>query len=106
MKADTAKLMTVLGVGTAVVGTTIKEVLDGHHAPSFYVPLAGAIVAIPLLIVSDFQPDLAGGFALMVFVAAWVYSGQSIVTAINNATGKNANNPASRTITTPTSRIG
>lgn len=106
MKSDTAKLMVVLGTGTAVVGTTVKEVLEGHHAPSFYVPLAGALVAIPLLIVSDFQPDLAGGFALMVFVAAWVYSGTAIMTAVNNAIGKNANNPASRNLSTPTSRIG
>lgn len=87
MKSDTAKLFVILGTGTAVVGTTVKEILDGQRGPSFYVPLAGAMVAIPLLIASDLQPDIAGGLAVLIFMTALTYSGESIMRAITNATG-------------------
>lgn len=97
MKPGSAKLAVVFGVGTAVVGTTVKEILDGQSGPSFYVPLAGALVAIPLLIASDFQPDIAGGMGVLILVAAWVYSGQAIMKAVGNATG--------RTVITPSTTI-
>jgi hypothetical protein len=101
-----AKVAVILGTGTAVVGTTMKEILDGKHGPSFYVPLAGALIAIPLLIMSDFQPDIAGSLGFLILAASFVYSGSAIMTVINNAVGVNSTNPASRTLQTPTSRTG
>jgi hypothetical protein len=86
MKANNAKLAIILGVGAAVVGTTVKEIENGHGAPSFYVPLAGALVAVPLLIASDFQPDLAGGFGVLILIAAFTYSGSAIANAVTNST--------------------
>lgn len=96
MQSGTAKLVVVFGVGTAVVGTTVKEILDGQPGPTFYVPLAGALVAIPLLIATDFVPDIAGGLGLLILVAAWLYSGQAIMQAANNATNTKTKSPSDK----------
>jgi hypothetical protein len=106
MSPEGAKILVILGLGTAVISTTVSEIQNGHRAPSFYVPLGGALVAIPLLIMSDFEPNIAGGLALLILVSSLVYSGGSIMSAVNTATGQNPTNPASRTLQTPTSRIG
>lgn len=92
MQSNTAIILVIGGVGFAVITTTIKEVTTDNtkRSPAIYVPIGGVLAAIPLLILADVEPDLAGMIGALIGLGAFLLNGDQI-TKLANAT-----NPATK----------
>ena len=72
MNSQTATGIVIVGVGTAVVATVIDELTadQGKRAPAIYVPLGGVLVAVPLMILADVEPQLAAMLGGLIGIGA------------------------------------
>lgn len=77
MKHDTAVTLVLVGIGTAVITSTIKEVTGSNNkrTPAVYIPIGGVLAAVPLLIMADIDPDLAGMFGGLIGLGALLING-------------------------------
>lgn len=106
MNSDTAEGLIIALIGGTVVLTTIDKVTSDKatSGPTLVNVLGGVAVAVPLLIVSDFEPGLAALFAFLIFTGKLLTS-QDVLSKISDVFTAHNNNPFSRTINTVTSPV-
>lgn len=101
MNSSTAQTVIIAGVGLAVITTVIKELTSDNtkRAPAIFVPLGGVLVAVPLLVIADVQPDIAGMLGGLIGLGALVYNSgsiNSITKGLNTAKLPPNQNPSSQ----------
>jgi hypothetical protein len=94
MKPQTATVLVIGGVGTAVITSVIKEVTgpSAKRAPAIYIPIGGVLASVPLLILADVEPGLAGMLGALIGLGALLLN-SSELSAITNAINPNTKLP-------------
>ena len=101
--ADTNAVIMVSVVVTA--GSTL--VAEQQASKLTFKPIIGGwILGLILFTVATFAEDIARLFAILIMVTALMVNGSQLFGVINKATIPKNNNPDTRTLQTPTSRVG
>ena len=103
MKPGTSNTVVIAGVGVAVIATVIDELTNDttKRAPAVFVPLGGVLIAVPLLILAEVEPDLAAMLAMLIMLGALTLHHKAITSITSTLNTKSVPNtkPATKTAT-------
>ena len=85
MTSESAEGLVVGALVVAGLVTTVADLADGHR-PSLGLPIALTVAGMMLAAATDFAPDLAGGFAVLLMLGALLRVGTKSLPAIGRAT--------------------
>lgn len=85
MTSDSAERLVVASLVVAGLVTAVSDLADGHR-PSLGLPIALTVAGMMLAAATDFAPDLAGGFAVLLMIGALLRVGNKSLPAIGKAT--------------------
>ncbi len=87
-----ARSTALLAVGVTVAATTVASATKGDVPP--LTMLIGAIILIILLFVlSQFVPDLAGAFAILILLSGLIANGEALGNALSRSTSQERSYP-------------
>lgn len=108
MNGETSEGVIIALIGGTVVLTVVENVTAPGdkkiQGPKLVTILGGVAIAVPLLIVSDFEPGIAAMFALLIFLGKLMTS-EDVLHKLSDVFTPHNNNPFSRTVNTVTSRV-
>jgi len=97
----------VLSVGVATANNVVANATKADSKPWFPVVMGGLGISVGLLIASEFQSEVATGFAVLILVASLIGpNGTALANLLVNLTGGSmGSSPTPRTSTIPNTRI-
>jgi hypothetical protein len=90
-----ARSMSLIAVGITVAATTVSNATDpeGFKIPPLTMAIGAVILLVMLFIASEWIPDLAGAFAVLILLSGLVANGEALGSALQTSTGFNKSGP-------------